>query len=217
MKLARRVGDCSGCTPHAAPWFGSVGCGPSLAFTLVELMVVVGIAMLLLMVAVPAFVQRVSPESMRRAVSDLAEACSNARAFAILKGSPTVLRIRIPERAFEVAMMLPGPLVAGEGETVPERTVTSDGVIETTVAPASAGPGMFSATLHSSIRITALSINGEDWTEDPIAEVRFFPNGTCDGMSLVIQSPKGEQRNLWLEVVTGLATVEADVTKFFER
>ncbi|MBI1840700.1 MAG: prepilin-type N-terminal cleavage/methylation domain-containing protein [Verrucomicrobia bacterium] len=188
------------------------------AFTLVELMVVVGIAMLLLTVAVPAFVQRLSPESMRRAVSDLAEACSNARAFAILKGAPTVLRIRIPERAFEVAMMGP-PVgdIGAEAGLAPERTVTSDGVMETSVGAASGGPGMFSGALHSSIRITALSINGEDWTEDPVAEIRFFPNGTCDGMSLVIQSAKGEQRNVWLEVVTGLASVETDVTKFFER
>jgi hypothetical protein len=38
--------------------------------------------------------------------------------------------------------------------------------------------------------------------------VRFFPNGTCDEMTLVLRSDKNEWRTISLEVTTGLASVE---------
>ena len=60
-------------------------------------------------------------------------------------------------------------------------------------------------------------MSGEDWTEDEEAHVWFYSNGTCDEMSLVLLSDKGERRNIFLEVVTGLAEFEVDPLKFRDR
>jgi hypothetical protein len=68
--------------------------------------------------------------------------------------------------------------------------------------------------LSPSIVVEGLGVNGEDWTEDDEAHVRFYPNGTCDQMSVVLLSDKGERRNIWLEMVTGYADVESDPQKF---
>ena len=75
----------------------------------------------------------------------------------------------------------------------------------------------FSATLSDKITIEGLGINGEDWTEDETGRVRFYPNGTSDEMSIVLLSDRQERRNIWLEVVTGLAEFEVDPQKFKAR
>ena len=60
-------------------------------------------------------------------------------------------------------------------------------------------------------------MNGEDWTDDPVARVRFRSNGTCDEMSIVLIDDHNEARNIWLEVVTGLPELESDESKFKAR
>ena len=79
------------------------------------------------------------------------------------------------------------------------------------------GGGSLSAQLSPSIIIEGLGISGEDWTEDEEARVRFYSNGTCDEMSIVLLSDKGERRNIFLEVVTGMADYEVDPMKFRVR
>ena len=79
------------------------------------------------------------------------------------------------------------------------------------------GAASFSITLPAGIRIEGLGVNGEDWSEDEMARVRFYPNGTCDEMSLIVVSEKNERRNIWLEVVTGFAEFETDPLKFKVR
>ncbi len=179
------------------------------AFTLIEIMVVVGIAALLIAVAVPAFVQRLAPESMRVAVSDLAEACSTARAFAILKGVPSVLRIRRAEGVLEIQMVAPPPpdMESDEGGGFPQGEGSATGGASTD------GGILRTVKLNEAIHLGELRINHEVWSE-PIAHILFLPNGTCDGFSLNLYSNSGERRNLWVESVTGLATVEPDTSTF---
>ena len=44
--------------------------------------------------------------------------------------------------------------------------------------------------------------------DEEMARVRFFPNGTCDEMTIVLHSPdNGEWHKIALEVTTSLATV----------
>ncbi len=38
--------------------------------------------------------------------------------------------------------------------------------------------------------------------------MRFFPNGTCDELTLVLRSDRNEYRKISLEVTTALARVE---------
>jgi prepilin-type N-terminal cleavage/methylation domain-containing protein len=63
------------------------------AFTLIEVMVVVAIMGLIMAMGVPSIVRSMRKEGMRKAVSDVVEACSEARAAAILSGAKADLVI----------------------------------------------------------------------------------------------------------------------------
>lgn len=56
------------------------------AFTLIEIMVVVGIFAVVLGMSAPAFFRAKRDEPMRQTVAELVEVCANARARAILGG-----------------------------------------------------------------------------------------------------------------------------------
>ena len=78
--------------------------------------------------------------------------------------------------------------------------------------------GNFSVTLPTGVFVEGLGVNGEDWTEDHVARVRFNPNGTSDEMTIVLFRPESnERRNVWLEVITGLSDIETDPAKFKAR
>ena len=72
--------------------------------------------------------------------------------------------------------------------------------------------------LPDGIVIEGLGVNGDEWTEDEEGRVRFYKDGTSDAMSVVLyRAESNERRNIWLEVITGLAEVETDPTKFKAR
>ena len=64
------------------------------AFTLVELMVVVAIMGVVMLMAIPSIYHRFNRESLRKAVEDMTEACTQARARAILDQQRTFLVIK---------------------------------------------------------------------------------------------------------------------------
>jgi prepilin-type N-terminal cleavage/methylation domain-containing protein len=72
--------------------------GHNRAFTLIEIMIVVAIIGIIMAMGVPSIVRTMRKEGMRKAVSDLVEACSEARATAILSGTKTDLVIRPQDR-----------------------------------------------------------------------------------------------------------------------
>lgn len=190
-------------------------------FTLIEIMVVVGIAAVLLTLAVPAFVRRLAPQSMQRAVTDVTELLWRARADAILTGGITALQIRPAAGSFSITKVAGTAPPIGEqegGEVSGSATGRGRAPVEPDFPEGgSARNDDRHKTLHRAIRIEGLGINGEDWTEDEVAEVRFFPNGTCDAFSLILLSENMERRNIYLEVVTGLASVESDPARFRAR
>src|SRR5438874_2527738 len=53
------------------------------AFTLVEIMVVIAIMGIVMTVAIPTLYHQLHPDSMRRAVTDVTEVCTEARGRAI--------------------------------------------------------------------------------------------------------------------------------------
>jgi type II secretory pathway pseudopilin PulG len=180
-------------------------------------MVVVGMMAVLMTVAFPFMKDMLNRRGMARAVADVTEACSHARAQAILNGVETALVIRPGDRQLSV-------MPAGRGGGLGSDRLFSPSVSgeewrmeEAPSAPASGGMAAFSVRLPDTILIEGLGVNGEDWTEDEEARVRFYPNGTCDEMSIVLLSDKMERRNIWLEVVTALAEVETDPEKFRAR
>jgi hypothetical protein len=68
-----------------------------------------------------------------------------------------------------------------------------------------------SATLDDSVDIAMLDINLMDFSQSDDSRVRFFPNGTCDELMLVLISG-GERMKITLEFSTGIAS-SAPLTK----
>lgn len=64
------------------------------AFTLIEIMVVVAVIGVIMAMGIPSIVSSLRKEGMRKATSDLVEACNSARANAILEGKTSDLVIR---------------------------------------------------------------------------------------------------------------------------
>lgn len=190
---------------------------PCRAFTLIELMVVIGIVALVMTISVPAIYRQLHPESLQRTVRDILEVCHAARAQAILSGKPTDLVINTVSRTLSVssagsgssssAERLFSPDVSGQDWRMAERPTPSAG-------GAARGEVLTSTRIPPNIQIEGIRLNFLDYTEDEIVRVRFYPNGTCDEFSLFLLSDRGERRQIFLEVVTGLPDVETDPLKF---
>ncbi len=148
------------------------------AFTLIELMVVVGIIGLILAMGAPTLLKFFHKEGFRKSVSDTLEACSTARARAILSQTTVELMFHPVQKRCEVS--------GGPG----------------------GGWGGWAATASfgDSVMIEMLDVNLIERKSDETAGVRFFPNGTSDEMTLLLRSDQNKQCGITLEITTGLAT-----------
>jgi type II secretion system protein H len=175
------------------------------AFTLIEIMVVVAIMAIALTMSYPAIREAVHREPLTQAVRDVMEGCRKARSRAILSGKPSELRISQD-----------GHIEVGDApvDADPNQVRTSSSpihpILEIPDAPVKKGPEGFSAQLSDSVAVEMFDINFQDYMHTDGARVVFYPNGTCDEMTLVLfGSSGGERRKITLEVVTALAEVEA--------
>ena len=85
---------------------------------------------------------------------------------------------------------------------------------EVTFHPAAktfASSGGKSETLPDGVDFAMLDINLMDFSQSDVSRVRFFPNGTCDEMTVVLHSGT-EWHKITLEFSTSIATV-SDVDK----
>ena len=76
--------------------------------------------------------------------------------------------------------------------------------------PAEAGlarPSLFSARLHEDIAVALLYVNLKDRMKTEESRVHFYPNGTSDEFTIILQMGRGV-RKISLDCVTGLANVE---------
>lgn len=170
-------------TPHAAR-----------AFTMIELMVVVGIMGLILAAGIPSLYRMMQKEGMRKVTSEVVEVCGKARAQAILRGAPVdVMFYPLEHRLTISGLSAPAPRSAED--ILDEKP---------SVAPV-AGQ---SALIPEDFSIEMLDINLSEYRESEWARVRFYPNGRSDELTLVLRSPKNEYKKITLEVTTGLASID---------
>lgn len=160
-------------------------------FTLIEIMIVVGILGLVAMWGLPAIYRVSRQETIREAVNDIVEVCSHARAQAILQGRTVELVVRPQERRISLGG-------AGSGADASEPSLLG-GVPGATRA---------SAQWPDRVMLEMLDINFVEYKDAEEARVRFFPNGTCDELTMILRSDANEYRKISLEVTTGLAEVE---------
>jgi type II secretion system protein H len=168
-------------------------------FTLIELMVVVGLVAIIVAAGVPPFAKALRKEGLRKAVSDLVEGCSHARAMAIMQGTPTELVIRAQDGQISIRQL------QRQNSDVPgsRNPFLQDEPVQRK-APS------FTAKLPDDIAVIFLDVNFQDHMasdEFTEARVRFYPNGTSDEFTIILSSLSAEQK-ISLDVVTGLARVE---------
>jgi prepilin-type N-terminal cleavage/methylation domain-containing protein len=193
-RRVRRSGDPAGCRGHVEARRG---------FTLIEIMVAIGIIAIILSIAIPSVYQQMHKDSMRQAVSDLTEACTAARARAILNGVATEIRIRPGDRTVNVIESA-APISTPEGGSI--YRFENDQLVE---KPAGGGGSVFSAKLSDSIFIEFIGVNLIDnLQQQEEVTSTFYPNGTADELVVLIRSDRGEIRKITTEVVTGQPDVE---------
>jgi prepilin-type N-terminal cleavage/methylation domain-containing protein len=175
------------------------------AFTLVEIMIVVAIMGIVMTMSVPIVYKVWHKEPLRKAVSDVVEVFSRARALAIMQGVKAVVVIRPRE----------GVLSAGGGSS---PHPSGDAATEATApapVPASAGT---SAQLSDRVIIETLDINmsGIEFNDAESAKITFYPNGTSDEMRMILFDGK-ERMGIELEITTGLANVVPNPLREWSR
>lgn len=168
-------------------------------FTMIEIMVVAAIMVLILAMGIPSIYQMTTKKGMRRAVSDVLETCAHARAHAIMRGQQVDLVFYPEEKRFEVM----GTAVQKQAN---EEYISTGSPLQ----PISGLSGI----IPEDVTIEELWVNEvqrTSLTQTTVGSlVRFFPNGTCDELKLVLRSNQGESRKITLEVTTGLA-MQGDV------
>lgn len=207
------------CRQRRSAGSGGLRTESSLAFTLLEILVVVAIMGIVFSISIPFMNTAITGNrGINGAMRMVQEACSDARALAILKQSTAVFSIH-SDGSIDVRAggssgrgRAGSPDVAGNEWRAPEQ---SSGVV---------GPGgggrvemklKYPAKLPEGVGVEAILANGMDATELEKAEVRFYPDGTCDEFNVILIYPEtGERRQVWLEITTSLADIETDPAKF---
>ena len=199
------------------------------AFTLIEVMVVVGIMIIVMAMSVPFVYKSLRREPLNQAVRDITDVCSSARWKAIMQGSMAEVIFHPKDRRLEVAggARPAPPLDAKAPERNPYR-VSVNGAEVTTAAETAAqsaqqstgnpaGSGL-SAQISDRVSIRGLFVNLIEYTDADDVHIRFYPNGTSDEMLIILESPTShrlEQRGIQLEVTTGFTDIlnEDDLQK----
>ena len=140
-------------------------------FTLIEIMIVTGIAALVMATAVPFAWHMLRKDPLRQAVSDVVEACSHARARAIFSGLPAELRILPPQRSLQVT--------AGTRSGDEQQNPTDPDAAEARqVVPAQSAN--FSAKLGEGLVIEELAVNFLPFKD--AEEAKAYLNGNLQMM-----------------------------------
>ena len=190
----------SGATAHCfTHWLTLRPFNTPYAFTLIEIMLAISIGAIIMAIGLPAFVNAMRKEDLRKAVSEVVEGCSHARAQAILKGVPMEFVIRAEDGSLSVQparLRNSGEPFGKEASQIGQSSAESPSI-----------PSGFSSQLPSDVGVKLVYVNFQDKMELPEARVRFFPNGTSDEFTVILFSTKGEKK-ISLDLVTGLADVE---------
>jgi prepilin-type N-terminal cleavage/methylation domain-containing protein len=168
-------------------------------FTLIEIMIVVGIIGIFMTMGVPSLMRSLEKDELSRAIRDTIEGCKTARDRAILQATPWEFIIKIEGDLAQLNVQAaPGEARAGAARGGPSGDSLKG-------SPYS----LFPRKLGDDVMIQLIDVNFVNHMELPEARVRFYPNGTSDEFTVVYALKSGKetrQRTVTLDIVTGQAT-----------
>ena len=159
-------------------------------FTLIEIMIVVGIIGLMAAMGAPSISKALQKEGMRKAVSDVEDVFFSAREQAIVNNKKVAVIFYPRENRFGV-----------EGSATDG---TADGG---TVVNVHSGKTLV-ASLPAGIQFAMLDIFRQDYVQSDWARIFFNPDGTSDE-AVIVLIYKGRTEKITLEYATGLPVVSA--------
>ena len=171
-------------------------------------MIVVGVIGLVALIGIPAIYHALHPEALQAAVTDVLDACAKARARAIWESKPVQVRF-IPVTGHFDVMDAPAD-VAPVDPSAPQPAGTSAAASapETSETAQAKPSGGISGQLPEQIHIDMLDVNFRECKDDDEARVCFYPNGTCDELTIILHSlESGESKRISLDLVTGMPEV----------
>jgi len=183
------------------------------AFTLIELMVVIGLMMIVLAIGVPRMVQG-NRSPLGESLNAVMEACAAARRQAILTGSTSRVTIRGAEEG--TGSIISAGSGGGKSSAQKDGDINSDmaDFLDETPRPApkpSAGAG-FSGRIHDDVGVHFISVNFDESMDKDQVEVKFYSNGTSDEFTIGMRHESGDAvlRFVQLDSVTGLAYIKTE-------
>jgi len=145
----------------------------SSAFTLIELSIVIFIMAMLVALSAPALVRSFNSAALDEAARAFATTCQLARLQAVTRQANAVLHVDVDRQTFWLTQTLATPEEAGRDLTL--------------------------KTYRLSPRVTLVSaerVDGPTRSSEKYAEAQFYPNGTCDALTVVF---RGNERNALAE------------------
>ena len=180
-------------------------------------MIVCAIIGMVLTIAIPTIYRYFHPDSLEGTVRNLIEACSDARANAILHGNYTELVIHPQDRTFQVVEGS-SPSPASNSKQLESLNVEGQQWRMQDRKPAQpTSGGIFSGKISDKIVIEMIDINFVEHRDADVARVRFYPNGTSDEFTIVLHGDNDQWRKISLEVVTALPDLSSDPSKWLKQ
>ena len=183
------------------------------AYTLIELMVVMGLMMIILAIGVPRMVQG-NRSPLGESLNAVMEACAAARRQAILSGGTARVTIRGAEEG--TGFIISAGSGGGRAKARKAEGINSDmvGYLDEAPKPApkpSAGAG-FSGRIHDEVAVHFISVNFDESMDKDQVEVKFYSNGTSDEFTIGMRHEYGDAvlRFVQLDSVTGLAYIKTE-------
>ncbi len=167
-------------------------------FTLIEIMIVIGIMGIVFSAGIPLMSRAFKNNELGKGVNDIIEGCKTARDRAILQGIP-----------YEFVVKEEGNLSIEPARENDSNTPAESKSVNPTATPnahvAEWITADFPRKLGEHVAIELIDVNFIDHMGEEEARVRFYPNGTSDEFTIVMATAKEGQRQVTLDVVTGLA------------
>jgi len=178
------------------------------AFTLIELMVVMGLIMIVMTLGIPRLVQH-NETPLGGSISAVMDACASARSKAILSGRPMKMIVDAESYSVTVGVGAPKPKVVSES---PDSELPINREPDEERKPPPSTDPAFSGKIHEDVGVPFLAVNFLPYEDVGRAEVTFHPNGTSDEFTIGMVHITGDnvQRFVQLDSVTGLAYIKTE-------